>query len=151
MDALAFEIPGPAIPQPRVRSTRGGRLYTPDKVVRPFKQAIAIRAGLEAKRRGWKPVEGDGYAVEIRAVFARPPSHLAAGGSVRASAPRWPGLRQGDVDNLAKAVLDGLTAAGVVWGDDAQVVDLRIVKRYAEAGELERTLVEVRRAGDAET
>ncbi|MGH7918835.1 MAG: RusA family crossover junction endodeoxyribonuclease [Candidatus Dormibacteraceae bacterium] len=35
-----------------------------------------------------------------------------------------------DVDNYAKTVLDGLD--GVAYRDDAQIVDLRVRKRYAE-------------------
>lgn len=38
-----------------------------------------------------------------------------------------PDKRRRDVDNVLKALLDGLTHAGV-WGDDSQVVDLRISK-----------------------
>lgn len=37
-----------------------------------------------------------------------------------------------DLDNYAKAVLDALNAT--VWFDDSQIVDLRLSKRYAEAG-----------------
>ena len=38
-----------------------------------------------------------------------------------------------DCDNLSKTVLDALT--GVLWRDDAQVVDLHVTKHYAaEAG-----------------
>lgn len=56
-----------------------------------------------------------------------------------ASAPKrrqtWPiGARSGDVDKLARAVLDALT--GIAWGDDAQVVSLVVVKYYAETPEL---------------
>lgn len=60
----------------------------------------------------------------VRLVFALPrPS----------SAPKdrrvWPSGRVGDVDKLARAVLDSIEAAGVMK-DDAQVVDLRVVKDY---------------------
>lgn len=36
-----------------------------------------------------------------------------------------------DCDNYVKEIKDIMTALGF-WGDDAQVVDLRVVKRYAE-------------------
>jgi len=36
-----------------------------------------------------------------------------------------PDKRRRDLDNILKALLDGLTHSGV-WGDDSQVVDLRI-------------------------
>jgi len=55
------------------------------------------------------------------------------------------GLPFGDVDAVAKATLDALEAAGVL-GDDAQVVELRLVKRYD--AEWPRIVIEVRRAGD---
>lgn len=50
-----------------------------------------------------------------------------------ASAPKrrrtWPiGARSGDVDKLARALLDGMT--GVCFGDDAQVVRLNVRKDY---------------------
>lgn len=60
----------------------------------------------------------------VRLVFALPRP---------ASAPKtrrvWPSGRVGDVDKLARSVLDSLTDAGV-WHDDAQVVDLQVVKDY---------------------
>lgn len=35
-----------------------------------------------------------------------------------------------DVDNLTKSVLDALN--GVAWADDSQIVQLSVVKQYAE-------------------
>lgn len=62
--------------------------------------------------------------VAVRLVFALPRP---------ASAPKnrrvWPSGRVGDVDKLARSVLDSLTDAGV-WHDDAQVVELHVVKDY---------------------
>lgn len=69
----------------------------------------------------WQPITGP---VAVRLVFALPRP---------ASAPKtrrvWPSGRVGDVDKLARSVLDSLTDAGV-WHDDAQVVDLHVVKDY---------------------
>jgi len=69
----------------------------------------------------WQPLAGP---LAVRLVFALPRP---------ASAPKtrrvWPSGRVGDVDKLARSVLDSLTDAGV-WLDDAQVVDLHVVKDY---------------------
>ena len=36
-----------------------------------------------------------------------------------------------DLDNLVKAVLDGLN--GIAWHDDAQIVELHISKKYVQS------------------
>ena len=38
-------------------------------------------------------------------------------------------IKKPDIDNLAKAVLDGLN--GVAWADDSQIVQLNVRKEYA--------------------
>ena len=43
--------------------------------------------------------------------------------------------RYGDIDNLAKAVLDALN--GVCWQDDSQVAELYVTKNLADAPRLE--------------
>ena len=47
-----------------------------------------------------------------------------------------------DIDNLAKAVLDGCN--GVVFEDDKQVVKLCLTKRYAQAGRVAVSFEEIR-------
>lgn len=146
MDALRIEIPGAGLPQPRVRCTRAGKIYTPDKAIKPYKQVIGLRMAMEAKRCRWPAdTDGDGYAIDLEVILARPASHLTASGELRKTAPVWPGLRCGDVDNLGKAVMDAVTACGAVWRDDAQVVDMRSRKRYAARGEAERVVIAIRR------
>lgn len=49
----------------------------------------------------------------------------------------------GDVDNFAKAALDAIND-GKLWGDDKQVVQLIVSKRYAEHNETPRTEVTIR-------
>lgn len=130
--AIAFEIPGNPVPQPRPRvSTRGGfaRAYVPSThpvhAYRKQLQLAAIDAGL---RKTGEPVQ-----VVIDCVFARPKSHLRKSG-LRSDAPKLP---RPDVDNLAKAVLD---AIGPILGDDAQVSRLVVEKTY---GQEARTTVRV--------
>jgi Holliday junction resolvase RusA-like endonuclease len=64
--------------------------------------------------------------------FKRPQGHFGSGRNfhnVRASAPAWPAVRP-DTTKLVRAVEDALT--GVVWRDDAQVVEQYAAKRYGE-------------------
>lgn len=141
---ITVEIPGDAVPQPRARSTRGGRMYTPDNGIVGFKQATALLVTAEARRQRIASSKVDAFAIEVECVFSRPPSHLTASGELRSTAPAWPGLRCGDWDNLAKGVADAVTKTGVIWHDDAQVVDGRCRKRYATRGEPQRTIVTIR-------
>jgi Holliday junction resolvase RusA-like endonuclease len=144
-DEITVEIPGDPIPQPRARFNRlSGQAYTPGKLIRPFKQAIAIRVGMEAKRRRWSVSDGP-FQVVVECIFARPPSHWTRAGELAASAPSFPGMRCGDWDNLVKGAQDAVKACGNVWRDDTQVVDGRGIKRYAARGEPARTIIQIRR------
>lgn len=62
----------------------------------------------------------------------RPKCHYGTGrnaGKLKDDAPQYPTGRP-DVLKLARAVEDALT--GVVWADDAQIVDEILAKRYGE-------------------
>lgn len=71
----------------------------------------------------------------------RPANHYGTGrnsGRLRRSAPARPSRRGDyDVDKLARALLDGITAGGG-WSDDSQVTDLWVTKWYGEPGALIR-------------
>lgn len=131
-------IPGRAVPQPRHRATRGGRMYLPSSApVRAFKRAIEA-AAKAAIRKPWPgPV-----SVEIECDFARPPSHLGKGGRPKAGAPLAPGRNLGDCDNHAKACLDSLN--GIAFDDDAQVVRLVVSKGWAPT---DRTVIRIEPMG----
>jgi len=64
----------------------------------------------------------------------RPLGHFKSKGGLKDSAPEHPAKRP-DVLKLARAVEDGLT--GVVWHDDAQIVEEQLVKRYGEPARCE--------------
>jgi len=69
-------------------------------------------------------------AVKVRLRFGmrRPKGHYLPSGQVRDRSPRWHTTR-GDLDKLVRAVLDGITLAGL-WRDDSQVVSLHAEKVY---------------------
>lgn len=111
------------------------------KALKPWREAVRSDA-VAAAGEGWVPIGGP---VRLALLFAMPkpvkPQH------------RWPiGANSGDVDKLARAVLDALTDAGV-WADDARVVDLRVVKDYPGEAVAQTTpgvLVRVWRADQVE-
>jgi Holliday junction resolvase RusA-like endonuclease len=144
MDAISFTVAGDPVPQPRIRATRTGRVYTPAGAHGPYKAAIGLAAAMQARRIGWQ-CDGGPIAVWIEFVFGRPPSHHNARGELRPKAPAYPGGGTGDIDNLEKAVLDAINDGGGVWLDDRQVVFVTKRKRYAGRGEPARTAVWIRR------
>jgi Holliday junction resolvase RusA-like endonuclease len=94
----------------------------------PWKRAVAEAAG-EAMD-GAELLEG---ALWLGVVFSlpRPKGHYGAKG-LRPSAPEYPTVRP-DATKLLRAVEDALT--GVVWRDDAQVVEQHVCKVYGGAAE----------------
>lgn len=122
-------VPGKPVAQPRPRAVRAGahaRVYNPGTADAWKAAVIHTLAG----RRGntlHGPVD-----VIIRCEFARPKSHYRKSGTLTTAAT-LAHLGRPDVDNLAKAVLDACTTAGV-WKDDAQVTQLAVEKRWAEPG-----------------
>lgn len=70
-------------------------------------------------------------SMKIEFLFARAKSHYTGTGLLSSRAPMFP--RRGDVDKLARAVLDALT--GIAYEDDSQVCELLVTKRYCLRGE----------------
>jgi Holliday junction resolvase RusA-like endonuclease len=111
----------------RARSTVGGRHYTPPKyrlwldgAVKTIKSNVAGHI-----------VEGS-LSVDIIATLTIPKSRLK-GKSALASGD-WH-TQKPDSDNIAKAILDAITKAGV-WVDDCQIADLRIRKVWDSKGSI---------------
>ena len=68
------------------------------------------------------------YQWQARAQFHRRPLQ----GALAVSVILYFGTRRkSDIDNFNKLVLDALT--GIVWNDDSQIEELRLLKRYDKA------------------
>lgn len=80
-------------------------------------------------------------AVADQVLVQRGAKHYA--GKLKVEIEAWrPDNRRRDLDNLLKAVLDGLTHAGV-WADDGLIVDLRIFWSLEIGGMLKVKVSEV--------
>jgi Holliday junction resolvase RusA-like endonuclease len=105
------------------------RIYTP-ATANKWKAAVKAAAKPYLQK---KPVEGVIKNVVLDFVFERPASHLKKDGSLTKGANLEPvGANLGDVDNLAKGVLDALTDAGF-WVDDRLITLLTVRKAYGDA------------------
>lgn len=134
--AFPFVRPGR---KPFSKGWLGVRVSDDNPKAAAWKNAIARIA---AKRFGQKPLTGP---LGVKFVFrlARPKSHYRSGKNghlLRDSAPKYPEVKP-DALKLARAVEDALT--GVVWVDDAQIVEELLQKRYASGDEPEAVFVSV--------
>lgn len=115
-------IQGEPVPKGRPRVYRG-RAVTP-KRTRDYERRVALEARSAGLPRFDRAATLD---VQIVGIWSRP-LRLQR---VRESDDRIPKATRPDVDNLAKAILDGLGA----HFDDAQVVRLSVAKFYADRQE----------------
>lgn len=114
-------VPGRPAPQGSKRHVGGGVMVESSKAVAPWRTTVAWHA---AQAHALAPLDGP-LAVRIEFVMPRP------SGCPKRTTPA--AVKRPDVDKLARAVLDALSA--VVWRDDSQVVDLHASKRLAELDE----------------
>lgn len=134
---IAFTVYGK--PQPagsKKAFVRGGRAMIVDdaKGSRPWKTMVAQTAG--DLMNGRELLDGP---LELSLVFVvpRPKGHFGAKG-LRPSAPHYPTVKP-DVLKLARAVEDALS--GVVYRDDAQIVEELLAKEYGEPARVEVRVV----------
>lgn len=144
MTALTFTVMGKPAPQGSKRHVGHGILIESSKRVLPWRSAV-VNAACDAIAAApvdvW-PLDGP---VEVMVTF-----WFTAPKSAPKRRYTWPVTRStGDLDKLARALLDGLTDAGV-FRDDAQVVALRAVKRHSHDA-VPKAIVSVLPVGDDES
>lgn len=70
-------------------------------------------------------------AVSITFRLARPAGHWRKNGGLKPNAPAYP-TKKPDADKLVRSTLDSLS--GLVFDDDARIVEIVVRKRYADPG-----------------
>ena len=131
--AISFVIPGAPVPKGRPRSSRqhdadGGefvRTYTP-KRTRNYEREVRLFA-----RAAFGTTPPLTEAVHIDLVAYLPIAKSWPKGKQRAarSGTLYP-IKKPDLDNIEKAVTDGCN--GIVYEDDAQIVEVYKAKRYSD-------------------
>jgi Holliday junction resolvase RusA-like endonuclease len=111
-----------AMPTPRPRVTKTGIAFMP----RPYQVYAADlqkRLYQVASERSWEALQGP-LVVRVVITKATPKKTVLA-------APR------GDVDNLAKGILDAATKTKRFWVDDSQITHLFVAKAWGGADTIE--------------
>lgn len=99
--SLRFHIPGDPVPCQRPRVGRYGNVYTPGETVK-YERHVASHARVAAYNARWTKMM---WACRVILIVTRSKA-------------------SGDLDNLTKGVLDGITKSGAVWIDDRCVHEL---------------------------
>ena len=122
-ESYQITIPGPIQAWQRAGRSKNGGHFT-QAATRAAERSIGWHAVQQVGQRcllGALAVRLD-VAMTVPAAWSAKRRQEALAGTVK------PAVKP-DVDNLSKTILDALN--GVLWRDDAQVVDLHVTKRYA--------------------
>lgn len=123
---FSFVVPGRPQGKGRPRFYKG-HAYTPDST-RRYEALIRETARAAAKKAGWK-IADSGVHVHVDALFPVPKSWPREKKAAAERDELTPG--KPDIDNVVKAVLDGLN--GVAYTDDKAVKAISASKKYAAA------------------
>ena len=126
---ITIVLAGPPMGKERVRMTRSGHAYTPERTVN-YESRLALAAQQVMGEQ--PPLDGE-LVVEIDAYMAVPESKPKKWKAAALSGELRP-TKKPDYDNFAK-ICDALNL--IVWVDDAQIVDGRIRKFYSDRPRME--------------
>jgi len=132
---LTFFVPG--TPRPggskkpfRIPTTGQIVLTDAGKYTKEWRAVVTHEAFAAA---GGRPLLSDALNLDVIFFLRRPKGHFGSGknaGVLKASARPYP-ISKPDATKLVRALEDAMT--GIVWRDDAQVVDQRARKLYTDA------------------
>lgn len=120
-DVFEFFVCGKPRPQPRPRFNKGRVVSFGSPDIRAWRKVIYEVCKQELAAAPSKPFFPFGARLEL--AFFMPIKDKKKHGLAATTRP--------DADNLAKAVMDSMSDAGMLPGDDACVADLLVTKRYA--------------------
>lgn len=132
---LSFFVPGE--PRGKARPINYGTNIVKDEKTAAYENRIALAA--HAALGDQKMFEG-GVAVRIVANF-QPPASTRPGPRQKMLSGDMQFIKRPDIDNLAKAVLDG--CEGVVFANDRSVAELVAMKAYADRCGVHVTIIEL--------
>ena len=146
--AIQFRVYGVPKAQPRGRAyvnKATGRAGTYDPGTADYWRAAVRDEAVEAINKWWRRIQIT-CGVELKLMFwmPRPQHHYRTGKHAGELKPNAPTVhtKKPDLDNLAKAVMDAITDAGL-WRDDSLVYQKHSMKVYGERPGVEITITEL--------
>ncbi len=129
-------IPAPGGSKRAVRHRTTGKILLLDmsgERGRDWRSCVADQATIAMRKLGLAPLTGP---LRVRFAFnmPRPKGHYGTGRNakaVKASSAQWPATKP-DTTKLIRSAEDACT--GIIWRDDAQIVDQSAVKVYGGPG-----------------
>ena len=137
---ISFTVDGTAVPKQRPRIS-GHRAYTP-KRTKDYEGRVLNE--FRSSYSGFYPAFGSDTPVAVNICVTQAiPKSWSKKKRLRAEQGEiFPLGRNGDIDNIAKSILDALN--GFAYEDDCQVTTLMITKQYGEKPRAEVRLGEDR-------
>jgi len=141
---IEFSVLGTPAPQGSFRAAYSPKskrafLIQANKRTMPWRQEVAA-AAMQAMQDGGLFKCGGPVSLTATFFMPRPKGHYGKKG-LRPSAPRWPDKKP-DLSKLLRAIEDAMT--GIVYIDDAQIVDCLIGKEYASVDGSARVFIRVK-------
>lgn len=128
-----YYIPIKPVPKQRPQfNSRTKTAYTPRRTL-TYEKEIKSHINRSMREKKYKPIQDKDIPLKITLVFtfSIPKSWSKSKKELALSGQVYPiGSNLGDVDNLAKAVLDAMNKS--VYQDDRQIIELNIKKNYGE-------------------
>lgn len=136
-ETLLFRVNG--MPQGKARprfNRRTGNTYTPPET-RAYEQEIKAAALKACMLQGWLKTDAP-LRVNVTAWLEVPKSYSKKNRALAFAGDVYP-AKKPDLDNIAKAVLDGMNE--IAYHDDKQVVECTLRKRFCREGDTPHLLV----------
>lgn len=123
---VAFDIPGPPMGKGRHRSfEQGGKtIHVADRKTESYEGQVKWFARLAMGKAGIHVPLDEPLWLNVTAFF-QPPKALD---KKLAASPWMPAPKKPDFDNIGKVIGDALN--GILYRDDALIVDGRVIKRF---------------------
>lgn len=140
---IEFVVPGEPVGKARLRHTRNGHTYTPEKTT-SYENLVKLM--YSQKYKGISFDADTPLSISIAACMTIPQSASKTKADMMRQNILLP-TKKPDCDNIAKIICDALN--GIAYPDDKQVVNMHVTKSYCEFPHVQVLIWDVREVNNA--